>query len=62
EITNSLENMSYKRHKFGNKPAESCEIRPESEEFEDLTIDEDFDNKLLDPNSLKERFGKFLDM
>ncbi|CAG8670604.1 8563_t:CDS:1, partial [Cetraspora pellucida] len=56
ESTNSLENISYERHEFDNKPAESCEIRPESKEFEDLTIDEDFDNK-LDSDSLKERFG-----
>ncbi|CAG8545505.1 11180_t:CDS:1 [Cetraspora pellucida] len=61
ESTDSLENMSYERHEFDNKPAKSCEIRPESEEFEDLTIDKDFNNE-LDSDFLKERFGEFLDV
>ncbi|CAG8810148.1 8557_t:CDS:2, partial [Cetraspora pellucida] len=54
--TDSLENMSYESHEFDNKPTELCEIRSESEEFENLIIDEDLDNELLDSNFLKEKF------
>ncbi|CAG8748426.1 8987_t:CDS:2 [Cetraspora pellucida] len=37
ESTVSQENIIYERYKFDDKPVEPCEIRPEPQEFEDLT-------------------------
>ncbi|CAG8647256.1 27362_t:CDS:2, partial [Racocetra persica] len=47
---------------FDDEPVEPCKIRPKSEEFENLTMNKDSDDKLPDSDSLKERFEEFLDM
>ncbi|CAG8634214.1 2859_t:CDS:1, partial [Scutellospora calospora] len=62
EDINSQENIDYERHESSDKPEEPCEIRPDSEEFEDLIMNEDSDDESLDSESLKEGFGEFLDM
>ncbi|CAG8684727.1 6651_t:CDS:1 [Dentiscutata erythropus] len=59
ESINIQENVEYKKHELGEEP---YEVRPEPEEFVDLTMNKNSDNESLDSNSLKESFGEFLDV
>ena len=62
-LEENIEDQINVEHKeFEEFDEEFCEVESESEEFEELISNKDFDNKLPDSNSLETEFNQFLDV